>query len=94
MKICTALHYTGEQPCTYVDHKSIFKAAVVKPLAKYNCMGNFYSLITFVPSPNEVVLKLICADFKGLLNGANFILIDHCVDKLLSINKVRTYYSL
>jgi len=43
-------------------------------------MGNFYSLIT--------VLKCICADFKGLPNGANFILIDHCVGELLSINKV------
>ena len=27
-------------------------------------------------------------DFKGLPNGANFILIDHCVGELLSINKV------
>ena len=42
----------------------------------------------FVPSPNEAVLKRICADFKGLPNGANFILIDHCVDEILSINKV------
>ena len=40
----------------------------------------------FVPSPNEAVH--ICADFKGLPNGANFILIDHCVGELLSINKV------
>ena len=42
----------------------------------------------FVLSPNEAVLKRICADFKGLPNGANFILIDHCVGELLSINKV------
>ena len=42
----------------------------------------------FVLSPNEAVLKCICADFKGLPNGANFILIDHCVGELLSINKV------
>ena len=43
----------------------------------------------FVLSPNEAVLKRICADFKGLpKSGANFILIDHCVGELLSINKV------
>ena len=30
----------------------------------------------------------MCADFKGLPNGANFILIDYCIDELLSINKV------
>ena len=41
-----------------------------------------------MPSPNEAVLKSICMDFKGLSNGANFILMDYCVGKLLSINKV------
>ena len=52
---------------------SIFKAAVVKPLdghCKCIAMGNFYSLIT---SPNETVLKWICADFKGLPNGADIL---------------------
>ena len=52
----------------------------------------------FVCSPNEAVLKRNCADFKGLPNGANSILIDHCVGELLSINKMssereRTIYS-
>ena len=42
----------------------------------------------FVPSPNEAVLKHICANFKGLPNGVKFILIDHCIGELLSINKV------
>ena len=41
-----------------------------------------------MPSPNEAVLKSICTNFKGLPNGANFILMDYCIGKLLSINKV------
>ena len=62
---------------------------MVKPPAHCKCMGNFYSLITSLSLHQiKVVLKCICADFKGLPNGANFILIDHCVGELLSINKV------
>ena len=69
-----------EQPCRVTINwlLSIFKAAVVKALAHCKCMGNFYTEPHnfFVPSPNELVLKRICADFKGLPNGAYFILID------------------
>ena len=61
---------------------------MVKPLAYYKCMGNFYSLITSLSVHQMTVLKHNCAGFKGLPNGANFIVIDHCVGELLSINKV------
>ena len=49
-----SVHYTGEQP----GRLNIFKATVIKPLAHCKCMGNFHSLITFVPSPNEVVFEM------------------------------------
>ena len=32
--------------------------------------------------------RAVDADFKGLPNDANFILMDHCVVELLQINKV------
>ena len=69
---------------------SIFKAAVVKPPAHCKCMGNFYSLITSLPLPQ---MKQFRSAFvwilKGFLaNSANFILIDHYIGELLSINKV------
>ena len=69
----------------------MLKAVVVKPLAHCKCRANFYSLITsllYVTSPNGAVLKCICVEFKGLPNGVNFILIDHLIGELLSINKV------
>ena len=53
-------------------------------------MGKFYSLLTslYFHQPNEVVLKCICVDFKGLHNGINFALLYHCIGELLSISKV------
>ena len=54
---------------------------MVKPLAHCKCMY-------VCPFTNEEGLKCICVDFKGILNGPNFILIDLLVGDLLSINKV------
>ena len=50
-------------------------------------MVTFTTSKFLVPLPNEVVLKPIYANFKGLPNSANFILIDHWVGELLT-NKV------
>ena len=81
----SSAHYAGEQPCKFTINwlLSIFKTAVVKPLAHCKWWvilyyGSIYSLIT----------SLSFADFKGLPNGTKFILIDHCIGELLSINKV------
>ena len=53
--------------------------------AHCKCMGDFYSLITFLSLREvPVVLKQI----SRLPNGANFILIDHCWE-LLSINEAK-----
>ena len=38
--------------------------------------------------PYKIKASANLCRFKGLPNGANFILIDHCVGELLSINKV------
>ena len=77
----TSVRYTAEQPCTFTINwlLSIFKTAVGSNHlhAHCKCMGNYLQPHNFfVPSPNGVVLKCICANFKGLSNGANFILID------------------
>ena len=82
-----SVHYTGGQPCRFTINwlSSTFKAAVVKPLAHCECMGIFlHSLITSF-FPHQSTLKFVCVDFKGFPNGANFILIDHCIGKLLLI---------
>ena len=83
-----SVHYAVEQPYRLTINwlLSIFKAAVVKPPAHCKCMGNFYCLITSLSL--HQMKRRICAEFKGFPNGANFILIDHCVGELLSINKV------
>ena len=67
-----------------VHHKLTVKTTVVKPLA--HCKLNVWVIFTGSLSPHQ--MKCICTDFKGLSNGRNFILIDHCVGELLSINEV------
>ena len=62
---------------------------MVKPLAHYKCMGNFYSLIACLSVHQmKPFFEVQLCGFKGLPNGASFILIDHCVGELSSINKV------
>ena len=51
-------------------------------------MSNFYSLITSLSLHQMKQFWNSFVEFKGLPNRANFILIDHCIGELLSINKV------
>ena len=84
VQLCTL----GWRAAMSVHHKLAVKyiqSSCGQPHAHCKCIGNHN---IFVPPPTEIVLKCICVDFKGLPIGTNFILIDHCFGKLLSINKV------